>query len=230
MSLFLTNLDTQKNTLTEKLRQSCDPPLAKEVASLIVRGSRAVESAVCDIAHSAGWLATPTKPSLPCGDIDALLARQVCEGEVLVVLCEVNDVDLHSHREDAYESQRRTTNKALRQLDHKASWVAWNWSRGFGASLFPELGGFQHGVILKILVTRRYCPLELIGGAESVPAPVLKRFLSELKKVSHCGSKARGKPLFFASRRREDGGVAGYTLRVITGRDADGASRPLLLR
>lgn len=185
MTHFLTGLVTQKNTVMEQLRlasgRSGNPQLASRVAALVEQGSHALEASVCGVARSVGWQAIQTAPSLPCGDIDALLARPLGEDEVLVVLCEIKDADLPAHRGDAYESQARVVGKALKQLDSKAKWVATNWSGAFGASNFPGLGDRKHGFILKVLVTRSSCPMELMNGAECVPIPALKRFFSDLK-------------------------------------------------
>lgn len=197
MSHFLINLEMQRNALTERLisesKASSREAVAEELAMLVKRGSHRLERAACDIAHSSGWMASGTPSALPCGDIDAVAVRETSEGEVLVVVCEVKDADLPGHREDAYEHQGRTMAKAISQLDRKAKWVADNWLRGFGSSLFPSLRSHQQGVIVKVLVTRNHSPLELNDGTECVPLPGLKRFFSEL---------TNGLPPWFEGTRR----------------------------
>ena len=183
--VFLTNLEVQKNSLSEQLiiesKARGNSLLAVEVASLVERSSRALEAAVCDVARSSGWMATRTSSSLPCGDIDNLSARRTTNDELLIVVAEIKDVDMSGHRDDAYESQARIVAKALKQLDRKANWVAMNWCKGFGAGLFPDLRDCQHGTILKLLVTRNHTPFEPIHGAECVPLPSLNKYLSQLQ-------------------------------------------------
>jgi hypothetical protein len=110
-----------------------------------------------------------------------LIVRPMADGELLIMLCEVKDVDLPAHREDSFESQARTVGKALKQLDSKARWVAQNWATGFGISLFPDLASRQHGTIVKMLTTRERAPLEMMSSAECVPVPALKRFLWDVR-------------------------------------------------
>lgn len=197
MAMFLSLIETQKYRITDQLirlaNDSRKPELAKRVRLLVKKGSDAAEDAVCAVARSTGWSASGTRPSLPCGDIDAIVARTTSEGEVLVVLCEVKDADLPGFTPDAHESQSRDISKALGQLNKKAAWLAENWPRGFGASVFRELGRYAHGVIIKALVIKHRLPLELVNGAECVPLHNLKDFLSRLRT---------GLPPWFEGTRR----------------------------
>jgi len=183
--VFLTNLEVQKNSLADQLitatRAGGNSLLAVELAALVERSSRALETAVCDVVRSSGWMATKTSSSLPCGDIDNLSARRMVNNELLIVVSEIKDVDMPGHREDAYESQARIVAKALKQLDRKAKWVAMNWCKGFGPGLFPDLRDCQNGTILKLLVTRNRTPIELINGAECVPFRSLNKYFLELQ-------------------------------------------------
>jgi Holliday junction resolvase-like predicted endonuclease len=184
VAAFLANLEEQRNSLAEQLiiasKARGNSSLAVELAALVERSSRALEATACDVARSSGWMVTRTSASLPCGDIDNLLARRI-KDELLIVVVEIKDVDMPGHRDDAYESQARIVAKALKQLDTKAKWVAMNWCKGFGAGLFPDLRDCQHGTILKLLVTRNHTPFEPIHGAECMPLPTLNKYLSQLQ-------------------------------------------------
>ena len=140
-----------------------------------------LEREIRHIALGVGWHAASVDKvknvPLPCGDIDALLAKPLPDGCVLILLCEAKDVDMALYKTAGYAQYQKTLKHAQKQLEAKARWLLANWRDVCIERFRTGFDSASRVVLVKALVTRDYSPIEMTTGTFSVAIWALKASL-----------------------------------------------------
>jgi len=195
---FLTNLLESKAGLLARIVDAARDRgnLGPDLAALADRAHRRLEKDIRDEALRNGWFATHVdryrSERLPCGDMDALVAKLIPPDTCILLLCEAKDIDMAFFRDGGWEECERKVKGAIRQLEQKAKWLAKNWSSQFAQEVFgSHFAQPANAIVVRTLVTRDCIPVDFLNGVTGIPFFALSMALKEIGTLDASSAQAK---------------------------------------